>query len=206
MIVSSRQGLGATNSQLISSGTSAAAGGIIAGLFASGAITGGVGAVIGAAVAGVTALISVLGIGNGCGQSCILTSNDANQAEAAMATNAQAAQTQLVSNGGCLTQAEQTQLLANFDNLWSALVNACNQVGGTPGANCISQRQRGGEYDYFAAHRDPISAMPVCTGVTGTLNSVTGELSNLVGTSINPTMVAIVGAIALVGLIFSGKD
>lgn len=119
--------------------------------------------VIGAAIAAVTLLISALGVGAGCGNTCIVASNDANKIEPLMAQNAEAAAAQAETNGGCLTADEAQQALTNFDQLWTALYNACSDPQlGDPGKRCISERQRGGKYDYFAAHRDPISALPVC--------------------------------------------
>lgn len=57
--------------------------------------------------------------------------------------------------------ATQAQCLQNFDQAWQAIVNFCGQASeGSPGQRCISERQRGGKYDYFAAYRDPIANDP----------------------------------------------
>ncbi len=57
--------------------------------------------------------------------------------------------------------ANQTLALKNFDDAWQVVMNFCSQPSeGSPGQRCISERQRGGIYDYFAAMRDPISNDP----------------------------------------------
>lgn len=92
------------------------------------------------AIAGAVAeILGAIGVGKGCGQTCITASNYANQAEALMNQNLNA----YVS----LTtryQSQQTQALQNFDQLWAGLVSACsNPALNDAGKNCISQRQSG---------------------------------------------------------------
>lgn len=135
--------------------------------------------VIGAVVAGVTLLISAFGVGKGCGASCTLSTQVVEQIIPVMQKNLAAAQTQLQANGGCLTSDEQATCLSNFDQLWQAMVNGCNQVGGAGGSQCIADRQRGGKYDCFRDLRDPISAMAVCdsssaAGIAADLTSNNG--------------------------------
>lgn len=127
-----RYGLGAPSAILPAAGGAAAAtGGIIAAAVPSLALAGP----IGAAVGGVLALLGVLGVGGGCGQSCITASNDANAIEAALKANLQA-----FLSGNI----DQATALANFNSLWRLqLQQACAQVGGSAGENCISDRQAG---------------------------------------------------------------
>ncbi len=57
--------------------------------------------------------------------------------------------------------ATQAQALQNFDDAWNAIVAFCgNGNEGAPGQRCVSERQRGGKYDYFALYRDPIASDP----------------------------------------------
>jgi hypothetical protein len=57
--------------------------------------------------------------------------------------------------------ANQALALKNFDQAWEAMQNYCGQASeGSPGQRCISERKRGGKYDWFAAYRDPIANDP----------------------------------------------
>src|SRR5579863_2442940 len=131
------RGLGSTSSEI------GAAGGAVGGTLAStvGAwapllgVTGTVGLAIAGGVALVTGLLSAFGVGNGCGQTCVTASNDANQIEAALRANLAAYQ-----NG----QIDQATAVANYNSNWQALVNACSNASlGTAGQNCIGDRQQG---------------------------------------------------------------
>jgi hypothetical protein len=64
--------------------------------------------------------------------------------------------------------------LANFDYAWGEVVAGCsNPALGNPGRVCISERQRGGRWDWFALYRDPIAdAGPV--EQPGVLDSLLG--------------------------------
>jgi hypothetical protein len=62
---------------------------------------------------------------------------------------------------GPRTAASQAQALANFDNSWAFLTSnqACGSADlGNPGRACISDRARGGRWDWFALYRDPIAS------------------------------------------------
>jgi hypothetical protein len=51
----------------------------------------------------------------------------------------------------------QAAALAQFDSLWAQVIKFCSQASeGSPGERCISERQRGGKYDFFSYYRDPI--------------------------------------------------
>lgn len=134
--------------------------------------------VIGAGIAAVTAGISLI-LNSGCGQTCIVTSNWANQAEQLLQQNIQ-------SYFGLPTPRSQTAqkvALANFDNVWNYLVQECGQAQlGTAGVNCTRDRMRGactwrqradspllqypgepqaGEcWNWFSGYRDPIAMDP----------------------------------------------
>lgn len=55
------------------------------------------------------------------------------------------------------TRTNQTAALRNFDDVWDEVTAACSDPAmGQPGRNCVSERARGGRWDWFAAYRDPI--------------------------------------------------
>lgn len=64
-------------------------------------------------------------------------------------------------NASTKSYSTQTAALAQFDSLWAQVIKFCGQVSeGSPGQRCISERQRGGKYDFFAYYRDPIANDP----------------------------------------------
>lgn len=89
------------------------------------------------ALAGV--LTAVLGqVFSGCGQTCILSSQDANKVEQILQQNL------ATYMAGGHTISEQQAALQIFNQAWQALVNACGQASlGQAGQNCISDRQAG---------------------------------------------------------------
>jgi len=129
---------------------------------------------IGVGVAAVMVAIALIK-SSGCGQTCIIASNDANKIEPLLEANL---------DGyfqGPRTTASQDQALANFDQIWNALFQACSNAAlGNAGKRCISDRQSGsckwkqtqegynkhpypgvpkpGEcWDWFAGYRAPIA-------------------------------------------------
>jgi hypothetical protein len=61
---------------------------------------------------------------------------------------------------GPRTRANQSAALANFDAAWAYLASsqACGSPDlGNPGKACISDRARGGKWDWFRMYRDPIA-------------------------------------------------
>jgi hypothetical protein len=146
----------------------AAAGGTVLGIAAASLIPV-VGPAIGLIVFGVQQLIA----NSGCGQTCIVTSEWANQAAVLLKRN-QDAYFALPAPRG---RAAQIVALANFDTIWQHLVQQCSAQGtGDAGKACISDRQAGackwrqdqtpdhpgepaiGEcWNWFAGMRDPIA-------------------------------------------------
>lgn len=62
---------------------------------------------------------------------------------------------------GPRTVSSQRQALAAFDAGWQFILQNCgNPEMGDPGRRCISERDRGGIYDFFKAYRDPIAQDP----------------------------------------------
>ena len=95
---------------------------------------------IGPALAAATLIVSALVKNSGCGQTCIETSQWANQAAAALNQNALAYFAQPTPR----SQSSQTLALANYDNIWNQLVTMCSQPStGNAGKACISDRQAG---------------------------------------------------------------
>src|SRR5271166_1888844 len=126
---------------------------------------------IGAGIAVAAALAQYLIKNSGCGQTCIQTSQWANQAAAAL---------QQVLDGyftGPRTASNQALALQAFDQTWAQLVKLCSDPQwGDAGKRCISDRQRGactwkqayapvypgepasGEcWNWFNGYRDPIA-------------------------------------------------
>jgi len=135
-----RRGIGQTTSGLVSSsaGTTASLFGSTAGLLTAAGVIQGVpvaGQIIGAALA-ITAVVA--SFFKGCGQTCILTTQEVNQVEPYMQQNL--AQ-YLAAPVSATTQQE---ALNNFDQLWQGVVKYCQQPSmAAAGKACISDRQSG---------------------------------------------------------------
>lgn len=140
----------------------AIAGAAAAGLLTGIGITAAAVPIIGPVVAGVALLLTAFHVGAGCGSSCTLSTHVVERIIPVMQQNLAAAQALLQQSGGCVAAADKAVCLKNFDDLWSAIVQGCSQVGGTGGSQCIADRQRGGKYDCFVTLRDPISEMKTC--------------------------------------------
>ncbi len=152
--------------------------------------------VIGAALMGAVLGVQYLIQNSGCGQTCIETSQWANQAAAALQQVLDA----YFALPAPRTQAQQAVALASFDGIWHQLQQACGQPGtGNAGVRCISDRQRGactwkqayapvypgepeiGEcWNWFNGYRDPIANDPVvpdASPVDSLTTSVSSALS-----------------------------
>jgi hypothetical protein len=131
------------------------------------------------AIAGaITEFLGAMGVGSGCGQTCVLSTQYANQAESYLRQNLAAYQ----ALPSPRPLSAQTAALANFDTVWADLVQQCsNPALGDAGARCISDRQRGstayGGWSWFSGYRDPISSDAVYD------DSVAGAASNLVASA-----------------------
>jgi hypothetical protein len=98
---------------------------------------------IGAAIGGLIALASQIAkLFGGCGQTCVLSSDDANQVGNYMTQNLNTYLAAPVHYASL-----QAAALNNFDTAWASLVAACsNPQLGTAGQNCISEREQGACY------------------------------------------------------------
>ncbi len=136
--------------------------------------------IVGPIAAGIGLIISALGIGGGCGQTCVQSSNAVQQWAPAVTQLGQLWQQTMQQQGGCITSAQQQQFLSGFDQLWQWLVQQCTAVGGQGGRQCIADRQRGGKADVFAQWRDPIANSPICNSPATASQSVTPVSSNAI--------------------------
>ncbi len=165
--------------------------------------------IIGAALVGVTILVTELIKNSGCGQTCIQTSQWANQAADALQKNSDAYFALPV------PRPLEAQLVAlqNFDAIWAQLKQMCGDPQwGDAGRRCISDRERGacvwhqnrsgghpgepamGEcWNWFVGYRDPIANDPnVGSAASGALDSILGNDAG--GSSILP-LLAIAGLV-----------
>lgn len=135
--------------------------------------------IVGAAFAGVLMGVELI-LHSGCGETCVITSQWANQAEPYLRDNIQ---TYFRITDRPRTDFDKYSALNIFDAVWAGLVQRCSQPGlGTPGQNCIADRQSGackwrqradgvgmsnpvipgepqpGEcWNWFSGYRDPIA-------------------------------------------------
>ena len=103
-------------------------------------------------------------IGSGAGRQVATTLS--NQFEQAMKQNLAAYQAGQISR---------SDAVGNFDVLWNEYLTALNAAGSAEKTRAVADRQRGGQFDWFAAYRDPISGTPGVGGAgpgTGTTPSL----------------------------------
>lgn len=149
--------------------------------------------VIGAALFAATLVIQYLVTNSGCGQTCVVTSQWANQAAAAL----QQVMDAYFALPAPRTEAQKAVAVANFQAIWATLVQQCGQAGtGNAGVRCISDRQAGactwkqkyaptypgqpniGEcWNWWNGYLAPIQADPVVpdTSVSGAVDSVLSQ-------------------------------
>lgn len=128
--------------------------------------------VVGAAIAGIALGIEAI-LHSGCGQTCIETSQWANQAAPLLQQNIDAYFKITPPRPKSVQQAA----LNNFDSVWNRLMQLCSQPGlGDAGKNCIGDRQsgackwkasgppsypgqpaQGACWNWFNGYRDPIA-------------------------------------------------
>jgi hypothetical protein len=163
------------------------------------------------AVAGIAAeLLASFGVGSGCGQSCILSSQYANQAENVFRQNI----TTYFNLPVPRDPTAQAAALRIFDSIWTDLVAQCSVASlGTAGKTCISDRQsgackwkatadspwpggpaQGACWNWFNAYRDPI-AIDENVSASSVVSGAVSELSSL------PTWALALAAVALVAVL-----
>lgn len=85
-------------------------------------------------------MLAKFGVGSGCGQSCVLSSDYANQAEALLQQNIAA----YFALPTPRPLSAQTAALANYETMWNDLTTQCSAPSlGSAGKACISDRQAG---------------------------------------------------------------
>jgi len=207
--------LGATSAASIAAGGS----GLILGMAPSLAMP-----IIGAAIMAATLGIELI-LNSGCGQTCIIASNWANNAATLLEQNI----TAYFALPAPRTAEQKAQALANFDNVWNYLQQQCGNPNlGNAGVRCIQDRAAGActwhqtgqpEFpgqpatgaclNWFNAYRDPIADDPaVVTAITvnpaGTVGTSTGTtISTPLGT-VDTSTLALAGAGALMLLALMG--
>jgi hypothetical protein len=140
-----RKGMGQSSTQLTQTGISLATTGASTGAAVAGASSGALigGLTVGAAIpifgAIAAALVPLLTkIFSGCGQTCVLSSDAANQIEQILQQNVNAY------FASPRTSADQQAALNNFDTAWAQLEQYCGQPSlGQAGQNCIDDREAG---------------------------------------------------------------
>lgn len=182
-------------------------------LLTVGAISGPVGIVLDVGAA-VLEFMAAMGVGSGCGQTCVLSSQYANQASALLDKNIGA----YFGVSPPRPLAVQEVALANFDTIWNDLEQQCsNPQLGSAGQNCISERQEGachwnasppeypGEpaagacWNWFNAYRDPIANDPdVQTTAEAAAASATSSSGTSTSSDYTPLLLAAAAVVAIV--------
>lgn len=107
--------------------------------------------VIGAVVAGVTMALMAIFSRKGPKQK-VATTEIVNKVEPLLQQNLEGYMS------GPRTKSSQAQAIENFKAGWQYVVDNCDvPVMGNPGQECVKDRQRGGEWDWFAYYHDPIA-------------------------------------------------
>lgn len=168
--------------------------------------------IVGAAIAGISVAIEAI-LNSGCGQTCVETSEWANQAETYLEKNI----AQYFAIPAPRPQAVQQLALANFQAIWNQLNKLCSQPGtGNAGVRCISDRQDGackwkatGQqypggpapgacWNWWNGYFYPIANDPNVTTASSTLASAAGNLvSGVTSSGISPVWLIAAGALAL---------
>ena len=200
--------LGATSSSSIAAGGS----GLILGMTPSLAMP-----IIGAAIMAATLGIELI-LNSGCGQTCIIASNWANNAATLLEQNIKA----YFALPAPRTAEQKAQSLANFDNVWNYLTQQCgNPQLGNAGVRCIQDRMAGactwhqtgqpefpgqpnmGEcWNWFNSFRDPIANDPAVVTQITVGSPLTVGTTPTVGTSgtvdaFDTSTLALIGAAGL---------
>lgn len=178
--------------------------------------------IVGAAIAGVTLAVVAL-LRSGCGQSCVITSRWAEDAERVLQQNIQA----YFSIPGPRTRLQQRAALENVDKVIGYLFQQCSQVPGRAGENCINDRKAGackwkqtsdspllkypgepqpGEcWNWLSGYRDPIANDPNVTDpppeTTAAMVSALAQTDTGVGQTLNQVAVQLsnVSPVLLIG-------
>ena len=177
---------------------------------------------IGGIVAAGTALAAfIISQFKGCGQTCVLTSEAANQVEQ------QLQQILAAYFASGRTQSEQAAALAAFDNAWATLEKYCGSGSfGSAGTNCVQDRQSGSCkwetspgswsgctwnppgaagsgstcWNWFVGYRDPIANDPCVVPDTPAVTAAAQALGISSSTNFTPLLI-VAGLLALAVLL-----
>lgn len=219
-----RPGMGNTQIQQDITGATGAAS-AVGGTIASFIGTPLLGAAVSGAITAAGAIANVIaGIFSGCGDTCVKTSQFANQVEPLLQQNVAKYLEQPIR-----TQSMQAAFLQVFDQAWSQLVQLCsNPQYGSAGQRCITDRQRGactwhgnpgqwvqdatgnwtvqagpaGCWNWFNGYRDPIANDPAVVPdsvLTAPTSSSGATAASTPGSSVLPLLV-VAGIVAWVVL------
>ena len=166
----------------------------------------------------IVTFLGQMGVGSGCGASCVMSTAYANKAEQLLGQNIAA----YFAIAAPRPKSVQMAALANFDTIWNDLKQQCsNPALGDPGRRCISDRQSGscayhqpaasvppwgtpaaGQcWNWFSGYRDPIANDPnvvadaTVAGVFSSIDSVAASLG------LSSTSLLALSAIAVVGFV-----
>jgi hypothetical protein len=167
------------------------------------------------AAAGIANLLATLGVGAGCGSTCIQATAVVNQAEPALLANLQQYEAGEIS---------QDQALATYASVWQGIEVSCSAIPGQAGQDCISDRQAGACkwkatgtpptpyspadgacWNWDNAYRVPLTypaanPAPASTDVTGAVTSALTSAESSLGISSSSStwiLLALAAAVAL---------
>jgi hypothetical protein len=173
--------------------------------------------IIGAALVGITILATYLIANSGCGQTCIETSQWANQAAALLDQNIATYFAQPAPR----SQSQQTAALANFDAIWARLVAMCSDPStGDAGKRCISDREAGSCvwkqtadkvppwgtppagacWNWHNGYRDPIANDPNVVADSQAVGAAASDLVTSTSAALGLSTPALIGLAALAAL------
>jgi hypothetical protein len=198
-------GLRGTGQQIVMSAPQMAGGALTtAAATSSWGLTAAAIPIIGAAVAGVTIGLMLL-FGRKGPKQKVATTEVVNTAEPQFQANLAAYLS------GPRTLSSQAQALANFEALWTWVVQHCQiPEYGTPGQRCVSDRQRGGQWDWFSYYYDPIAGDPnvqpdptVIEQAGATVSSVVSSIFGTTAAATGAPLMALAAVALLLVLAFS---
>lgn len=197
---SARHGLSGDMSDIVLAAPSIAGGAVTAGGSSSlAASVWGAAAVpvVGAIVAGVT--IGLMALFNRKGpKQKVATTQIVDSVEPMLAENRDGYL------NGPRTRSSQAQALANFDAGWEYVRQNCGDVSmGDPGKRCISERDRGGRWDWFTLYRDPIAHDPDVQPDPSVIDAVFGDPG---GGGRSPLPLFLALGLAMTALMMGGRS
>jgi hypothetical protein len=167
------------------------------------------------AAAAIAKTLAALGVGAGCGATCIQATNVVNQAEPALLANLQQYEAGEVS---------QEQAQAVYNNVWQGILASCAAIPGSAGQKCVTDRQEGactwkatgtpptpyspadGQcWNWYNAYYVPLTypAMnpaPASTDITGAVGSAVTSAESSLGISGSTGTLLLLGLAAAVAL------